>query len=157
LKVEIYLIKTSGRIKINPEVLVVENSFNREIRCIIKSILAASCRLNEECLLNLSVTLLHQDPAVKARVSVRVFPFKVRLVIIDGDCLIFSLLNLIVSNRLDLIIELRMMWDLLGDLIIIDRSDQRRFLRSHMLLIFVNLGIVLIIVIRHFDREWAFH
>ena len=85
LEVEVDLIERSGGVKVDPEVLVVENALNREVRRIIDVVAATSSRLNEEGLLYLSVTLLEKDPAVKAGVSILIVPFKVRLIIINSN------------------------------------------------------------------------
>ena len=105
LEVEVDLIERSGGVKVDPEVLVVENALNREVRRIIDVVAATSSRLNEEGLLYLSVTLLEKDPAVKAGVSVLIVPFKVRLIIINSNSIEAVLLIIRVLGLLHLIVE----------------------------------------------------
>jgi len=157
LEVKIYFIKTAARVKIDPIVFVVEDTFNREVGSILKGVFPASCRLNEECLLDLSVTLLKQDPAVKSRLSILVFPFKIRSIIINSNSLKSLLFNFIVLDSLHFIVEFRVMRDLLCNLEIFNWHNRWFFLRTHVFFVFVNLGIFLIIVIWHINRKGALH
>jgi len=85
LELEVDLVHCTAWVKIDPEVAVVEDRLHRVVGRIVNRILAASGRLDEEGLLNLSVTFLEKHPTVESGVTKRIISFKIRCIIIDGD------------------------------------------------------------------------
>jgi hypothetical protein len=124
LEVKVYFFNTTARVKVDPIVFVVEDTFNREVGSILEGVFPASCWLNKECLLDLSVTLLKEDPAVKSRLSILVFPFKVRSIIINSNSLESLLFYFIVLDPLHFVVEFRVVRDLLCNLEIFNRHDR---------------------------------
>jgi hypothetical protein len=157
LELKVDLINSTRWVKIDPEIAVIEDSFNWVIRRILNSIFAAGCWLNEESLLDLSVTLLKKNPAVQSRVPVLIISLKIRCIIIYSDCskaLLFFCVELILGH---FVVKLRVMRNFLGNLEIINRSDERRFLWGHVFLIFIDFRVFLVIVVCHLDWEWTLH
>jgi hypothetical protein len=57
LEIEVNFFQGAGRVKVDPEVLMVEDGLDRVVRGILDGVLAASGWLNEEGLLDFSVSL----------------------------------------------------------------------------------------------------
>ena len=106
MKVEVNLLKRPRRVEVDPEVLVVKESLYRVVGRLLDRVLAACRRLDEEGLLDLSVALLEQDPAVEPLVADLVFALEVRLVIVNGNGLVGSVCLGVVLGPLHLVVVL---------------------------------------------------
>ena len=123
LEVEVDLLERPRGVKVDPEVFVIKKRLNRVVRCLIDRVFSTCRRLNEERLLNLSITLLEEHPAVKSLVAEFVFALEIWLIIVDSDSFLCGQgLSLILSS-LHLVVIFGVVRDLLLDLEVLNRND----------------------------------
>lgn len=123
LEVEVDLLERPRGVKVDPEVFVIKKRLNRVVRCLIDRVFSACRRLNEERLLDLSITLLEEHPAVKSLVAEFVFALEIWLIIVDSDSFVCGQgLSLILSS-LHLVVIFGVVRDLLLDLEVLNRND----------------------------------
>jgi hypothetical protein len=123
LEVEVDLLERPRGVKVDPEVFVIKKRLNRVVRCLIDRVFSTCRRLNEERLLNLSITLLEEHPAVKSLVAEFVFALEIWLIIVDSDSFVCGQgLSLILSS-LHLVVIFGVVRDLLLDLEVLNRND----------------------------------
>lgn len=123
LEVEVDLFERPRGIKVDPEVFVIKKCLNRVVRSFIDRVFSACRRLNEERLLDLSITLLEEHPAVKSLVAEFVFALEIWLIIVNCDSFVCGLgLSLILSS-LHLVVIFGVVRNLLLDLEVLNRND----------------------------------
>ena len=123
LEVEVDLLERPRGVKVDPEVFVIKKRLNRVVRCLIDRVFSACRRLNEERVLDLSITLLEEHPAVKSLVAEFVFALEIWLIIVDSDSFVCGQgLSLILSS-LHLVVIFGVVRDLLLDLVVLNRND----------------------------------
>jgi len=123
LEVEVDLLERPRGVKVDPEVFVIKKCLNRVVRSFIDRVFSACRRLNEERLLDLSITLLEEHPAVKSLVAEFVFALEIWLIIVNCDSFVCGLgLSLILSS-LHLVVIFGVVRNLLLDLEVLNRND----------------------------------
>ena len=123
LEIKVDLLERPRGIKVDPEVFVIKKCLNRVVWRFIDRVFSACRRLNEERLLDLSITLLEEHPAVKSLVPEFVFALEIWLIIVNCDSFVCGLgLSLILSS-LHLVVIFGVVRDLLLDLEVLNRND----------------------------------
>lgn len=85
-KVHVDAAQLAHWVQVDPEVHVIENPLDREVRRFVDSISTASGRLDEKSLGNLARLLLDEDPGVQAGSSILILRLIIRFIIINGHC-----------------------------------------------------------------------